>query len=93
MTDGVVTIRAAVRSRLLQMSAIEAVSGEDVIATPSANAGSCRPADPLALDPLSPIALRPARFAAPVAPADPLALDSLGGLAGASVPRSRGAQR
>jgi hypothetical protein len=35
------------------------------------------PADPLSLDPLSPIALRPARFAATTAPADPLALDPL----------------
>jgi hypothetical protein len=35
------------------------------------------PADPLSLDPLSPIA-RPARLAATIAPADLLALDPLG---------------
>lgn len=49
------------------MNAIDTISREGVIA-----------ADPLALDPLSPIALRPARFAATVAPAPPLALDPLG---------------
>jgi hypothetical protein len=36
------------------------------------------PADPLSLEPLSPIALRPARLAAAIAPADLLALDPLG---------------
>jgi hypothetical protein len=36
------------------------------------------PADPLSLDPLSPIALRPTRLAAAIAPADLLALDPLG---------------
>jgi hypothetical protein len=36
------------------------------------------PADPLALDPLGPIALRPARLADALAPAGALALDPLG---------------
>jgi hypothetical protein len=36
------------------------------------------PADPLSLDPLSPIALRPARLAVTPAPAAPLALDPFG---------------
>jgi hypothetical protein len=49
------------------MSITEPIGREDVIA-----------ADPLALDPLSPFALRPARFAATLAPADPLTLDPLG---------------
>lgn len=49
------------------MSITEPISRQDVGA-----------AEPLALDPLSPIARRPARFAATVAPAGPLALDSLG---------------
>jgi hypothetical protein len=51
------------------MRTIETISPEDVIATP--------PADPRALDPLSPIAPRPPRFTGTVAPADPLALDPL----------------
>jgi hypothetical protein len=49
------------------MSTIDTISREEVTA-----------ADPLALDPLSPTALRPARFAATLAPAHPLALDPLG---------------
>jgi hypothetical protein len=49
------------------MNTVETISGEDFGA-----------ADPLALDPLSPIAVRPARFAATLAPAEPLALDPLG---------------
>jgi hypothetical protein len=49
------------------MNTMETISREDV--------GT---ADPLALDPLSPTALRPGRFAATHAPADPLALDPLG---------------
>jgi hypothetical protein len=49
------------------MKTIDTISREDVIA-----------ADPLALDPLSPMAVRPARFAATLAPADPLALEPLG---------------
>jgi hypothetical protein len=36
------------------------------------------PADPLSLDPLTPIALRPARLAVTLAPTDALALDPLG---------------
>ena len=48
------------------MSVTEPISRDRVIA-----------ADPLALDPLGPIALRPARFAATLAPADPLALEPL----------------
>jgi hypothetical protein len=49
------------------MSTIDTISREEVTA-----------ADPLALDPLSPTALRPARFAATLVPVDPLALDPLG---------------
>jgi hypothetical protein len=60
------------------MNTIETLSGKDVIATPLPSTASRPPADPLALDPLSPIALRPARFAATLAPAAPLALDPLG---------------
>jgi hypothetical protein len=49
------------------MSITEPISRERVIA-----------AEPLALGPLGPIALRPARFAPSLAPADPLALEPLG---------------
>ena len=56
------------------MDTIETISGEHVIATPLPDAASCQAADPLALDPLSPIARRPARLAARLA----LALDPLG---------------
>jgi hypothetical protein len=52
------------------MDIIETISGERVIATASPEAASC----PLAIDPLSPTALRPARLV----PAGPLALDPLG---------------
>ena len=61
------------------MDTIETISGEHVIATPLPHAASCAPTEPLALDPLSPIALRPARLAATRA----LALDPLG----PSIPR------
>jgi hypothetical protein len=60
------------------MNIIESISGGHVIATPWLKAASCPP-DPLALDPLSPIARRPARLAATRA----LALDPLG----PSIPR------
>jgi hypothetical protein len=60
------------------MDIIETISGKHVIATPLPDVASCPPADPLAIDPLSPIGLRPARLAATLAPADPLALDPLG---------------
>jgi hypothetical protein len=56
------------------MDIIETISGKHVIATPLPDVASC----PLAIDPLSPIGLRPARLAATLAPADPLALDPLG---------------
>ena len=59
------------------MDTIETISGEHVIATPLPDAASCQATDPLALDPLNPIALRPVRLAATTAPADPLALDPL----------------
>ena len=49
------------------MNATDTISREAVIA-----------ADPLALDPLGPIAPRPVRFAATPAPSAPLALDPLG---------------
>jgi len=60
------------------MHTIETISAEHVIAAPLPDAASCPPADPLAIDPLSPIARRSARLAATLAPADPLALDPLG---------------
>jgi hypothetical protein len=60
------------------MDIIETISGEHVIATPLPDAALCQPTDPLALDPLSPIARRPARLAATLAPAGALALDPLG---------------
>ena len=56
------------------MDITETISGERVIATASPDAAAC----PLAIDPLSPTALRPARLAATLVPADPLALDPLG---------------
>ena len=46
------------------MDIIETSSGQHVIATPLPQAALCPPTEPLALDPLSPIALRPARLAA-----------------------------
>jgi hypothetical protein len=48
------------------MSITEPISRDRIIA-----------ADPLALEPLGPIALRPARLPATLAPADPLALEPL----------------
>jgi hypothetical protein len=65
------------------MEIIESIRAEHVVATPSLDAASC----PLAIDPLSPTALRPARLAAALAPADPLALDPLGPIIPRPAPR------
>lgn len=64
------------------MDTIETIGSEHVSARPLPHAALCAPTQPLALDPLSPITLRPARLAATRA----LALDPLGPL-GPSIPR------